>query len=41
MERNLKKILKKVKIIVDFFLKEMNIENGGVVICYLEGNVVF
>lgn len=41
MERNPKKISKKAKIIVDFSLKEMNTENGGVVTCYLEGNVVF
>lgn len=41
MERNPKKISTKAKILVDFSLKEMNTENGGVVTCYLEGNVVF
>lgn len=31
MERNPKKISTKAKILVDFSLKEMNTENGGVV----------
>lgn len=35
MERNPKKISTKAKILVDFSLKEMNTENGGVVTCYL------
>lgn len=35
MERNPRKISTKAKILVDFSLKEMNTENGGVVTCYL------